>query len=188
VLFFIGPLVVIRFTVMYYIKPANPDFAPNCFCIEAMPKKSNPQEAGSEKETLGQRLARIRKEGGFTQQQLAERTGLIQVLISDYERGKLRLTAEMAIRFVDVLGVGTDELLRGKKRATPPSRQPSLKLLRRMEQIEKLPQHRQRALLAAIDFFLRNPQVDKLEPMSGISADRPRTEPGRTRDRRGVLR
>jgi len=148
-----------------------------------MPKKSNPKHDDLGKETLGQRLARIRKEHGFTQQHLAERTGLIQVLISDYERGKLRLTAEMAIRFVDVLGVSTDELLRGKKRATPPSRQPSRKLLRRMEQIDNLPGHRQRALLAAIDLFLQHPQIDRLEPMSDIRAYRPRTKLARILDK-----
>ena len=145
-----------------------------------MPKKSNPKHAESGKETLGQRLARIRKERGFTQQHLAERAGLIQVLISDYERGKLRLSAEMAIRFVDVLGVTTDELLRGRKGFGIPKRQPSPTLLRRMEQIEKLPAHRQRALLAAIDFFLQHPQIDKLEPMSGNQPERPRTGAGRT--------
>ena len=35
-------------------------------------------------ETFGQRLARIRKEKGYTQVELAEKIGIIQVLISDY--------------------------------------------------------------------------------------------------------
>jgi len=127
----------------------------SCLYIGSMPKKSKPKSASSGQETLGQRLARIRKERGFTQQQLAERTGLIQVLISDYEHGKLRLTAEMAVRFADILGVSTDDLLRGKKKSVVSSRrQPSLKLLRRMEQIENLPRYRQRALLTTIDGFL----------------------------------
>lgn len=126
----------------------------NCLYIGCMPKKVKLKSASSGQETLGQRLARIRKERGFTQQQLAERTGLIQVLISDYEHGKLRLTAEMAVRFADVLGVSTDDLLRGKKGAASSRRQPSLKLLRRLEQIENLPRYRQRALLTTIDGFL----------------------------------
>lgn len=134
-----------------------------CLYIEVMPKRSTPKSANSEKETLGQRLARIRKERGFTQQQLAERSGLIQVLISDYEHEKLRLTAEMAVRFADILGVSTDELLRGKNRKSVASsrRQPSLKLLRRMEQIENLPPYRQRALLTTIDGFLAASAQDR---------------------------
>ena len=46
-------------------------------------------------ETPGQHLARIRKERGYTQVELAQRTSLIQTLVSDYERGKLRLNADM---------------------------------------------------------------------------------------------
>jgi len=42
-------------------------------------------------ETPGQRLARIRRERGFTQIELADKTGMVQALVSDYERGKLRL-------------------------------------------------------------------------------------------------
>jgi transcriptional regulator with XRE-family HTH domain len=48
-------------------------------------------------ETTGQRIARIRKERGYTQNELAERIGTIQALVSDYERDKLRLNAEMAV-------------------------------------------------------------------------------------------
>lgn len=123
--------------------------------IEDMPKKSKPEPATTATETMGQRLARIRKERGVTQVELAERTGLIQVVISDYERGRLRLPAEMAVRFAEALGVTTDELLRSKKdRSTKPAKQPSLKLIRRMEQIEGLPLYQQRALLMTIDTFI----------------------------------
>lgn len=122
-----------------------------------MPKKSKlklmPVNFG--KETLGQRLARLRKERGLTQKQVAARTGLIQELVSSYELDKLRLNAEMIIRFAEVLEVSTDELLRPKKKnAALPKHQPSLNLLRRMERIEKLPRYQQRALLTTIDGFL----------------------------------
>jgi transcriptional regulator with XRE-family HTH domain len=122
-----------------------------------MPKKSRleltPVSFGDD--TLGLRLARIRKERGLTQVAIAERTGLTQVLVSDYERGRLRLSAEMAVRFAEALGISTDDLLLPhKKVAATPAQQPSLKLLRRMERIEGLPLYRQRALLTTIDQFL----------------------------------
>jgi transcriptional regulator with XRE-family HTH domain len=121
-----------------------------------MPKKSklklSPVSFGNE--TLGERLARIRKERGLTQNDVADRTGLTQVLVSDYERDRIRLTAEMAVRFVEALGVGTEELLRPKKKAPLADDQPSPKLLRRMKQIEGLPVYEQRALLTTIDKFL----------------------------------
>lgn len=129
-----------------------------------MPKKSKLKltPIPSDKEPLGQRLARVRKEKGLTQVELAERTGLIQVIVSDYERGKLRLPAEMAIRFAEALGVTTDELLRPKRKSSTakPDKQPSLKLVRRMEQIEALPTYQQRALLTTIDTFIAAAQAD----------------------------
>jgi transcriptional regulator with XRE-family HTH domain len=125
-----------------------------------MPKKSKLTltPIASDEETLGQRLARVRKEHGLSQVALAERTGLIQVLVSDYERGKLRMPAEMAIRFAEALGVTTDELLQPRKKSSAEkmTKQPSIRLVRRMEQIESLPLYQQRALLTTIDAFLNN--------------------------------
>ena len=128
--------------------------------IGNMPKKSKLTltPIASDEESLGQRLARVRKEHGLSQVALAERTGLIQVLVSDYERGKLRIPAEMAIRCADALGVTTDELLQPRKKsgAEKTTKQPSIRLVRRMEQIESLPLYQQRALLTTIDAFLGN--------------------------------
>src|ERR1700678_915994 len=91
-------------------------FVEECPYIEGMPKKSKLAPTPAQKETLGLRLAQVRKEHGLTQVELAERTGLIQVVVSDYERGRLRLPADMALRFAEVLGVTVDELLRTPKR------------------------------------------------------------------------
>ena len=103
-------------------------------------------------ETPGQRLARIRRERGFTQVELAEKTGLVQALVSDYERGKLRLNADMILRFAAALEVSTDALLQPS--GPVESRKPSRRVLRRLEQIEALPQSQQTALLRTIDTFL----------------------------------
>ena len=124
---------------------------------QAMPKKSKlklaPVDTGNE--TLGQRLARLRRERGLTQKQIAEKTGLIQELVSNYELDKLRLNADMILRFSEALDVSTDELLRGSKaKPSAMKKQPSIKLVRRMEQIEALPLYQQRVLLSTIDHFL----------------------------------
>ncbi len=113
--------------------------------------KLSPIDPGPE--SIGQRIARIRKERGYTQREVAERIGLIPALVSDYENNKLRLNADMILRFAEVLEVSTDELLRpqsGKR----PGRKPSRKVLRRLEQIETLPRRKQDALLTTIDAFL----------------------------------
>lgn len=129
-----------------------------------MPRKSKLTLPALElgEETTGQRITRIRKERGYTQNELAERIGTIQALVSDYERDKLRLNAEMAVRFAIALEVSTDELLgllsangRGKKQAKSNGRKASRKVLRRLEQIEDLPINQQAVLLKTIDTFIK---------------------------------
>jgi len=104
--------------------------------------------------TLGQRLAHVRKERGYTQVELANKVGIIQSLVSDYETDRLRLTAEMAVRFALALNVSTDELLHPKAKKKS-GKKPSLKVVRRMEQIEKLPPRQQTVVLTALDSILR---------------------------------
>lgn len=106
------------------------------------------------KETLGHRLARLRKERGYTQVELAEKIGILQTLVTDYENDRLRLTAEMAVRFALALDVSLDGLLRPRA-ASPQGRKPSRKVLRRLEQIEALPAHKQTTVLKSLDMMLK---------------------------------
>jgi transcriptional regulator with XRE-family HTH domain len=107
-----------------------------------------------EGETFGQRLARVRKEKGYTQVELAEKMGIIQVLISDYERDKLRPYYDTIINFSKALGVSTDELL-GIKLNKQNSNKPNLKITRRMKKIEKLSESQQRFIFKTIDSLIK---------------------------------
>jgi transcriptional regulator with XRE-family HTH domain len=126
-----------------------------------MPRKRTlklpPLDYGNE--TVGQRLARIRKQRGHTQVQLAQAMGLIQSLVSDYETNRLNLSAEMAMRFALALDVSTDELLRPKTKNTSATKKTSLKVVRRMDEIEKLPPRQQALVLSALDSILRGAAV-----------------------------
>ena len=106
---------------------------------------------------LGKRLAQIRALRGLSQRELAQRINVVQVVISDYEVGKLRLTAEVALRLAAALEVPIQELLQTD---TPPEivqqRKPSRKVLERLEQIQSLPRRKQDAILTTIDHFLRS--------------------------------
>ena len=117
--------------------------------------KLPPLDTGQE--TFGQRLGRIRKERGLTQVELAEKMGIIQVLISDYERDKLRPYHEMIARFARALEVSADELL-GLKSSKNKASRPSLKVVRRLKKIEGLPPSQQKTLLRTIDTFLKGAQ------------------------------
>ena len=106
---------------------------------------------------LGKRLAQIRALRGLSQRELAQRINVVQVVISDYEVGKLRLTAEVALRLAAALEVPIQELLQTD---TPPEivqqRKPSRKVLQRLELIESLPRRKQDAILMTIDAFLNS--------------------------------
>jgi transcriptional regulator with XRE-family HTH domain len=126
------------------------------YTVAIMPRRKTSESAlASAAETPGERLARLRKERGWTQVELAERIGITQTLLSDYERGKLRLNADMIVRFANALDVTTDDLLQPKGARTTLRPKPSLRVQRRMEKIEKLPPHQQNYLLKTIDGFLK---------------------------------
>ena len=108
-------------------------------------------------ESFGDRLARLRKERGITQVELAQRVGIAQPNISDYERGESQPSADFIIKLVEILKVSADEVL-GLKPTKAASDPPRPRLLKRLTEIEKLPSHRQRALLTTIDTFLKGAQ------------------------------
>ena len=106
------------------------------------------------KGTLGNRLARLRKERGYTQTELADKIGINRVLISDYERNRIRPHYEMIIHLAYALEISTDELL-GVKGFKKSDTKPGLKILRRMKKIESLPESQQKFVLKAIDSHLK---------------------------------
>lgn len=106
-------------------------------------------------ETVGQRLSRLRKERGYTQKQMADKMGLIQALISEYERDKMRLHAEMVVRFARALVVSTDEILGLKTDRRKVIKNPSLKIVRRLDRIASMPPAKQKAFLQTIDALLK---------------------------------
>lgn len=109
-------------------------------------------------EPIGERLARLRKERGYTQKELAQKISIKQALISKYEKEKLRLSAEMLLRFSEALKVSADDILglRPNKKERRPS--PSLRILKRVQKIEKLPPSQQKAILKTLDLALQNVQ------------------------------
>ena len=114
-----------------------------------MVRKRQPRVSDSQYESLGQRLARLRKERALTQVQLAEKLGTIQSHVSAYELGRLRPNSDMVVQLAKALRVSADQLLGLKGNGNGYS--PSLKIARRMEKIEKLPLSDQRAVFKVLD-------------------------------------
>lgn len=104
-------------------------------------------------ETLGQRLRRIRLENGLTQEKLGDLIGANNFLISDYERGRLKINAEVAVAIANALEITTDELLGCEN-----DDKPSQGLYRRFKKIESLPITSQKTILDSLDALIRGLQ------------------------------
>lgn len=102
---------------------------------------------------IGERIARCRKDRGLTQKELAERLGVTQPVVSDYENDVIRIPADMVIQLAEILGVSTDELLGFKREGNVKGIQ-NRRLNRRLVAIEKLNKRDQEALLRTIDAFV----------------------------------
>lgn len=112
------------------------------------------QPQRQQEETVGERLAQLRRERGITQAELAEKLGLAQPNVSDYERSILRLNADLILKLTEILKVSADELL-GISESKPGRPGGNRRLARRLTEIERLPRRDQEALLRTIDAFLQ---------------------------------
>ncbi|HOC28183.1 MAG TPA: helix-turn-helix transcriptional regulator [Treponemataceae bacterium] len=104
-------------------------------------------------------MASIRKGKGLTQADLANSIGVSRLLVSDYERGKVRLYADILAKISTALGVSSDDLL-GSKKITHEEYIPSLKISKRIKALEKLPEIKQKAILKTLDDLIRANQQD----------------------------
>jgi len=68
-------------------------------------------------------MARLRRERGITQVELAEMLGVPQPMISAYENGGLRLHGELIVMLTKILDVSADQLLGSSAltRISPPA-------------------------------------------------------------------
>jgi len=114
--------------------------------------------AKQDTETLGARIARLRREKGLTQAELAEALKVSQPVISDYENDEIRLPTDALVQVAALLGASADELLGMKEPARAASNSGNAiknrRLFRRMQEIEKLPRRDQEALLRTIEAFI----------------------------------
>jgi len=103
---------------------------------------------------IGQRIAYLRKGKGLTQAELGEKIGISQKLVAAYENGHIRMYDEMIARFAIALGVTADNIL-GLKKTDQSKNKLSLRVSRRFNEIENLPELRKKAILRTLDDLIR---------------------------------
>lgn len=93
---------------------------------------------------IGKRISIFRKQQGLSQKELAERIGINRTLLTDYEIGRLHLNDEMIVRLSIALGISSDAIL-GLSKSN--SKEPDLKITRRLKELENLPPSDQKKIL-----------------------------------------
>ena len=120
-----------------------------------MPKRKPVQ---SSEETFGDRMARLRKQAGYTQRDLAGELGLSQRMVAYYETQTDHPPTHLLAELTEVFAVSADELL-GLKPVARTQAPASERLYRRFRKIEKLPTRERKQLLAIIDAFLEKDRL-----------------------------
>lgn len=106
-------------------------------------------------QTLGPRIASLRKEAGITQVQLAETLGIAQQTLAHYEVGRLRIAASTLPLLAKALTTSVEELL-GEESATAKGKRGSTpKLQQQLEQIAQLPMAKQRFVMEMLDTVIQ---------------------------------
>jgi transcriptional regulator with XRE-family HTH domain len=107
---------------------------------------------------FGARLKELRKKRGVTQVDLAQKLGIHQSLISQYEHGSVRLHGALIVRFAQALQATPDQILTLQTESTEADNGNGHTLdrrfLKRLQKIDKLSAHQKKILLGTIDAFL----------------------------------
>ena len=109
---------------------------------------------------FGERLATLRKNAGYTQKELAEEINSTRRVIAYYETESDHPPANLLVDLAKALKVTTDELL-GVKPVAEKKRQPDSRLLRRLQQLDKLDAATKRQVIQVLDTFIENAKLKK---------------------------
>jgi transcriptional regulator with XRE-family HTH domain len=113
-----------------------------------------PKTVAFSKKDVGERLRRIREARDVTQVELARTLGVTQSNVSEMERGIRGVTTHQVVKLAKAFRVSIDEILLGTNGSAERFPLSRLKLLRRIQRIEKLPESRQRVVLKFIDALI----------------------------------
>lgn len=120
-------------------------------------------EKNGRKETFGTRLRRLRKAKGFTQVELARAVGVSQPTIAYYENEDGLPGAVQIVRIAETLGLPPDEVLgmRTPGRRSEPESPESLRLWRKLRQVETLPPAERRQVIQFIEALVERRQLKR---------------------------
>lgn len=104
---------------------------------------------------LGQRIAQLRKDRGWTQQELATKLGVAQQTLAHYEVARIRMPASTLPQLATLFATTVDELVgHAQQRNAANKRGPLPKWQQQIEAIAQLPKTQQRFVTQMLDTVL----------------------------------
>ena len=110
---------------------------------------------------LPDKLKKLRQSHGWSQGQLGQRLGINVQLISKYERGVVCPPTTMMVKISSVFNVSLDYLLRDDE-DTAVNKIKNQALLKKLEEIESLPEEDQRVLTSLLDAYIKKHKFEVL--------------------------
>lgn len=109
---------------------------------------------------LGLRIAQLRKERGWTQQELADKLGIAQQTLAHYEVARTRMPASSLPLLANLFSVPVDDLVGNSKQTkNAGKRGPASQLERSIERISELPKQKQRFVVEMLEAVLAQANV-----------------------------
>ena len=124
-----------------------------------MPRTRKDYVATVDEKTIGKRLRELRLHWGMTQVELAEKLGINQSLVSEYELGTVRIHAALLAAFAKALRASADDIL-GLEKPKQNGNVNDRRFLRRLEKAKRLSKRDQEVLLRSLDAFLKGAGVE----------------------------
>jgi transcriptional regulator with XRE-family HTH domain len=103
--------------------------------------------------SLGQRISAARRDAGLTQQQLADKLGTTQRVVTYWEREAVGLKAEQLTSLADALGISLDKLM-GKPQPKARGTGPAGRAKQIFDRVAALPRVQQHSVLDTIEALM----------------------------------
>ena len=105
---------------------------------------------------FGDRLRVLRKAQGLTQGELGQIVGVSTRAVCSYERNECDPPVHVLVGLASALNVSLDDIL-GRSGGTSLKQEPApRRWMRKIEQIQKLPEHKQKAIVQVLDMALKS--------------------------------
>jgi transcriptional regulator with XRE-family HTH domain len=118
--------------------------------------------------SFGKKIQELRKETNWSQEEVAKKIGTSGAIIGRYERNEITPSIEVAKKIAKIFNVSVDFLLDDTGEL---SKFKDIEMLKRWEQIEKLPENDKAHVIYVIDAMLRDASARKA--YSGVEISKP---------------